>query len=228
MGGRMSSRTALVLLAVLQLTCNQVILTAPSGATITVVANPGFIAANGEVSVISALLIEPSGSPVPDGTVVQFFTTLGSIDEQGKTNDGVARVNLVSDSRSGSADITASSGPVSGTTTVTIGSGRPSLVIVAADPVHILSNGPRQSRIVANVFDASGNAVRSVPVFFSVDGTPSTEFMASGGSPIFTDTNGQAADFLQTKYPRDAATKTVTVTAQTANNITGSVEVTLN
>ena len=99
---RSTSYKPLALLAAgLQLMCHQVILTAPPGSTITLIANPGFISANGGVSVISALVFEPAGTPVPDGTVVQFFTNLGRIDEQGKTNDGVARVNLVADSRSG-------------------------------------------------------------------------------------------------------------------------------
>jgi len=107
----MSLKKAVLVLLVLPFaTCNQVILTAPPGSTIQLTANPPFIAANGDVSVISALVLEPAGTVVPDGTVVQFFTTLGRIDEQGKTNDGVARVNLVSDSRSGKATVTATSG----------------------------------------------------------------------------------------------------------------------
>ena len=103
-------RVFLILLAVAQLTCNQAIMTAPSGSTLTLFANPMFIASNGGVSVISALVIEPSGQPVADGTVVQFFTTLGIIVEQAKTNDGVARVNLRANGRSGEANITAVSG----------------------------------------------------------------------------------------------------------------------
>src|SRR5437899_514002 len=79
-------------------------------------ANPEFIAAHGDVSIISGLLIEPDGQPVADGTVVQFFTDLGHVDEQGKTNDGVVRINLVSDSRSGTATVTAISGGGSTTT----------------------------------------------------------------------------------------------------------------
>jgi hypothetical protein len=101
---------ALALLGLSHLTCNQAIMTAPAGTTLTMNANPGFIPANGGSSVISALLIEPAGTPVADGTVVQFFTDLGTIPEQGKTNDGVVRVNLVSDSRSGVATVTATSG----------------------------------------------------------------------------------------------------------------------
>ena len=91
-------------------TCGQAIMTAPPGSTLALSANPLQIAAHGDVSVITAFVLEATGTPVADGTVVQFFTTLGSIDEQGKTNDGVARVNLVSDSRSGTAHVTAISG----------------------------------------------------------------------------------------------------------------------
>jgi hypothetical protein len=88
----------------------QAILTAPLGSVLRMEANPPFIEANGGVSVISVAVIEPTGTVVPDGTVVQFFTTLGRIDEQGKTNDGIARVNLVSTGLSGVANVTAVSG----------------------------------------------------------------------------------------------------------------------
>ncbi len=59
--------------------------------------------ANGGISVLSAILVEPAGTFVPDGTEVFFFTNLGRVDEVGKTRNGVARVNFVSDARSGSA-----------------------------------------------------------------------------------------------------------------------------
>jgi hypothetical protein len=90
--------------------CGQVLLTAPVGSRLRMEANPTFIEAHGGVSVISVAVVEPAGTVVPDGTVVQFFTTLGRIDEQGKTNDGVARVNLVATGLSGSATVTAISG----------------------------------------------------------------------------------------------------------------------
>src|SRR5437867_1464828 len=111
-------KAALLLVPLLGLlgTCNQAIMNAPPGSTITLIANPEFIAAHGDVSVISGLVLKATGDPVPDGTVVQFFTNLGRIDEQGKTNDGVVRVNLVSDSRSGTATVTAVSGGGSSTT----------------------------------------------------------------------------------------------------------------
>ena len=126
----MTPRKAAVLLLVLLLgTCNQAIMTAPPGSTLSLSANPEHIAAHGDVSVITAFVLEATGTPVADGTVVQFFTTLGSIDEQGKTNDGVARVNLVSDSRSGTAHVTAvSGGDVTTTPTTTTMAAAPPLV----------------------------------------------------------------------------------------------------
>jgi hypothetical protein len=246
---------ALLVLALAHPSCNQAIPNAPAGSTLTMFANPSFIPANGGVSVISVLVIEPNGTPVSDGTVVQFFTTLGSIPEQGKTNDGVVRVNFVSDSRSGKATITAvSGGPAvapapspspsagtggassggsgSATTEVTIGSALPDHVLVTANPIRIRMDDPRQSRIVANVFDANGNAVQNVPVIFTVaqndTAASPTELMASGGAPVFTDSNGQAIDFLQTRHPRDGAPKTVKVTATTANGKSADVEVQIN
>lgn len=88
----------------------QAILTSPAGSLLSMTANPEFIPAHGGVSVISVLVVEPTGTVVPDGTVVQFFTTLGRIDEQGRTNDGVARVNLLATGLSGPAAVTAVSG----------------------------------------------------------------------------------------------------------------------
>ena len=242
----MNARVLLLLLSVVHVTCNQAILTAPPGSILNAFANPEFIAANGDVSVISVLVVEPAGTVVPDGTVVQFFTNLGHIQDQAKTNDGVARANLVSDTRSGTATVTvisggagvapaaspsptaivgtggtsAASGAGNTTVTVVIGSARPKNVIVTASPPRITGSGPaRQSRIVANVFDVNGNGVVNAPVIFAVQepsgDTPvdATETLASRGAPVYTDNNGQAVDFLQTSYPTDLPSKTVTVTA---------------
>ena len=246
-----SLRIALVLgaVALSQIMCHQSILVAPPGSDMDLIANPPFIAAHGEISVITVVLYDPTGNPVADGTVVQFFTDLGKIPEQAKTNDGVARVNFTSDSRSGTAHITAISGGGSAPTAtptsqpagdvgasslsassavagvlnrdtvdVVIGTATPRFVIVTADPVRI-SDG-RTSQITANVFDEEGNPVANVPVVFDVmalsgGAPPSTESMESGSRPLFTDVNGRVTDVLRTRYPRDAAPKSVGVRART-------------
>jgi hypothetical protein len=250
------SSLGLLVLALVHVTCNQVILTAPPGSSLSLFANPQFIPAHGGISIISALVIEPAGTPVPDGTVVQFFTNLGSIDEQGKTNDGVARVNLVSDARSGTAHVVATSGggaapaptpsgsPSPPTTTggsgtgsvdVTVGSETPTRVLLTANPSRITSDS-RSTHIAAMVFDAHGNPVANVPVIFTV-APPSSdplayEFMDSEGRPVFTDNNGRAEDVMRTRYPRDAAQRDVTVTATVpgpgSTFITGTVVVPIN
>ena len=222
-------KALLALLAVGQLTCNQAIMTAPSGSVISLFANPNIIPANGGVSVISALIIEPAGTVVADGTVVQFFTNLGSIDEQGKTNDGVARVNLRATGRSGLASVTAFSGgqavpaPTpsaspggggSGSATseqvqVAIGNLAARSVLVRADPSRITVS--RSTQITATVFDVAGNPLPGVPVFFDMAAGGDTNFLDSGGRPQFTDSNGQAFDVMRT---RNTLPGTATVRAQ--------------
>ena len=242
----MTPRKAAVLLLVLLLgTCNQAIMTAPPGSKFapegSLIANPGFIAAHGDVSVISGLILKATGIPVADGTVVQFFTNLGKIDEQGKTNDGVVRVNLVSDSRSGTATVTAftgsdvgasfldgpvvgfSSGSITGgsavsaamataTATVIIGSARPTTVVLTANPPRITTG--TSTTLLAQVFDETGNPVANVPVIFQITASTVQGRLDSGGQAVFTDNDGRATDTLRTN---STVAGSITVTATTAN-----------
>ena len=250
------TRITLVLLSLGQLTCNQAIMTAPAGSTLSLSVNPDSIASNGGVSVITALVIEPVGTVVADGTVVQFFTTLGVIDEQGKTNDGVARVNLRANGRSGVAKIVAISGgdtvpapnpsptpagtgaaPVSAAAStasaaatdskdVTIGTVGAKSLLAIADPPQITS-ARGSSLIRATVFDTSGNPLPGVPVFFTVATTNNqSSSMDSGGRPVFTDSNGQAFDNLRTRSTI-TSTATVTVTVPSLTPVTVTVPISL-
>ena len=107
MTGRRGAAVALV--AVL-IACEGAYLTAPPGSTLTLVANPIFIASHGGVSELMAIVTESVGTDVPDGTVVFWSTTLGHVDRETRTDRGIARNRLVSDSRSGTATVTAVSG----------------------------------------------------------------------------------------------------------------------
>jgi hypothetical protein len=101
---------AVLAAAVVVSRCESVPLTAPAGSSIFLQANPTSVPANGGRSLVTALVIEPSGSLVPDGTELLFLTDLGSIDGTAQTVDGIARVYFVSDARSGTATVTAMSG----------------------------------------------------------------------------------------------------------------------
>jgi hypothetical protein len=219
--------------------CESVPLTAAPGTSMTLIANPTFVISNGGVSVITAILVEPAGTFVPDGTTVFFFTDLGRVDSSGQTVNGVARVNFVADSRSGEAHVTAiSGGPApaaspstgagtgtgSASVTIAIGGALPSSVQVAANPQRITN--PRQSTIIATVFDQFGNPVQNIPVSFSISGALIEETLASGGSPVYTDSNGQARDTLYTRAPAGGIQKTVDVTASTPKSgVNGTVTV---
>jgi hypothetical protein len=210
--------------------CEAAPLTAPDGSSFFLQANPTFVIANGGISVVTAVITEPAGTFVADGIEVFFFTDLGRIDQVGKTVRGIARVNFVSDSRSGQATITAISGQKAGTAPptvkVAVGSALPSRVLVAADPQRIVS--PRNSAITATVFDANGNPVQNVPVSFTLSATPLEERLESGGALLYTNSNGQVSDVLRTQAPIGLVQKKVTVTATTANGVSGTTIVSVD
>jgi hypothetical protein len=237
------SKARLVVVAALAATlpsCGEAPLTAPAGSSVFLVANPPFVVADGGVSVVTAVITEPAGTFVPDGTEVFFFTDLGRIEASRETKDGVARVNFVADSRSGFANVTAvSGGPAAGgeggegtasgtgsaSVQIAIGSALPVQVVLNANPNSVTIS--TSSRIVANVFDENGNPVKNVPVVFSLDGGSGAETLDSGGGQTFTDSNGQAFDTLRTGAG-SAVLRTVTVTATTSNGTTASVSVGVN
>jgi hypothetical protein len=156
----------------------------------------------------------------------------------------VARVNFVADSRSGTANVIAvSGGPAQGgggeegdssgsgtgsaSVTIVVGSARPVTVTVTANPAGMRSNG--SSHITANVFDTDGNPVSNVPVIFTLTAESGAvkETLDSGGAQQFTNSNGQAFDTLRSRRALGEGA-TVTVTATTANDVSGSVDVTIN
>lgn len=106
----MGRRAAAVALVALLLACEGAYLTAPPGSTLVLVAAPTSIPAHGGVSELTAVVTESIGTAVPDGTVVFWSTSLGRVDRETRTNNGIARNRLVSDSRSGVAFVVAVSG----------------------------------------------------------------------------------------------------------------------
>lgn len=222
---RLGRLGALALAGLVPASCGQALLTAPAESTMFMSVNPPFIAANGDTAIVSVFIIEPAGTPVPDGTVVQFFASLGQIPEQGKTNDGVARVTFRSDARSGVARITA----FSGVTTVdpievTIGAKRPARVIVGLlDPRIDLKSGSNTARFKVTVLDIDGNPVSSVPVRFSVTDNPATDTVLDRTDQN-TDNNGEAAARVQTRRT-GAGTIKVRYQILSATELNGDIEI---
>jgi len=196
---RPSHRACVVALTAVLLSCEGAYLTAPPDSTIDVSANPEFVPAHGGVSEITAFVIEPAGTYVPDGTVVRWTTDLGRIDAETRTRRGVAQARFVSDSRSGTATIKAFSGSVtSDDVVITVGNALIAAIRLRAVPARItISNS---THVIATVVDEFGNPVANVPVFFEVaDANKDTEFFDSAGAPIHTNNNGEAEDVLRTR-----------------------------
>jgi len=224
MGRRLLALTLVVLAG-----CEAAPLTAPNGSTLFLQVNPPFVIANGGIAIVTAVVTEPAGTLVPDGTEVLFFTNLGRIDPVGKTVRGVAAVNFVSDARSGVAGVTAMSGQATATLAapgLTVGSALPARVSVTCDPQRIVS--PRNCRVLATVFDEFGNPVQNVPVSFSLDPGEEgvlEETLDSGGAILYTNSNGQVTDTLRTQAIFGLGQKAVILTATTANGIEGTTTV---
>lgn len=189
------------------LACETAPLLAPTESAITLTATSAVIPLNGSTEVVARVL-DRAGTAVPNGTVVSFSTTLGTMEPQdARTEGGVARARLLATNLSGTATVVAVSGGIaSNSVQVLIGSAAAARILLSATPSAVLVTGTTVS-ITALVLDEAGNRVPGIPVTFSATtGTLSAGLVA-------TDLNGEARVTLVTN--RDAVV-TATAGAQTA------------
>jgi hypothetical protein len=163
--------------------CHKVPLTAPSGAAITLIGAPS-VAASGQMD-ITAVVLEGAlsassgtaatataggGTPVHDGTVVTFTTTLGRFESADvKTKDGKATARFLTDGQSGVASIIAFSGSAkSEALSVNIGSAAATQLTVTSSPQTLPATGG-SAVISAKVEDLQGNGLNGIPVSFTTD-----------------------------------------------------------
>jgi hypothetical protein len=231
------------LLAAIGAACDKVPLLAPSGSVITIFATATTVPVNGSVEIVATVIENgtaqtPStpttpgqpgtpttpttptstpgaGTPVHNGTVVSFTTTLGRIEpREARTQNGEVRVRFHADGQSGIATITAFSGGASGRLeNVRVGTAGAERVVLTATPQALSPTGGN-TEIRARVEDVSGAPIGGVPVNFS------TSFGTLSSGTATTDSGGVASTTLTTT--RDAE-----VTANVAGK-TASVKITLN
>lgn len=199
--------------------CDKVPLLAPTGTVINLFAGTNSVSLNSQVQ-ITATAIENgvdvgtgtgagtgtsragAGTPVQNGTVISFTTTIGQIQpSEARTHNGQVTVQFITGTQSGTATITAYSGGASKTLQLKVGTAAASRVAVSASPQSLGSSGGT-STISALVTDDGGSPISGIPVNFSTDaGT-----LSSGTAT--TDANGIATTTLTT-----VSTATVSVTA---------------
>lgn len=209
----------LVLALVAGTACDKVPLTAPTESTIVLFTNTTSIPVNGTAE-ISATVTESAGTPVQNGTVVTFYTSLGTIEPaEARTQNGKATVRLRAGSASGTATVRATSGgntTVDPQLTIAVGGAAATRVELFATPASLPSGGGNV-QLVAAVYDAGGNRLPGVPVSFVTDNGS-----LSSNSGI-TDSNGEARSTLSTPV---AASITATV-AGGASTLTSTVKIAL-
>jgi PKD repeat protein len=194
--------------------CDQVDFTAPTGSTLSISVQPPSVANNGNAN-ITVVGTRANGAPLPDETIIQFTTNLGSISPNPvKTNNGIANATFRAGVRSGTATITAKSGSADAVTVdVVVGEARPERIILIADPTQ-LPVGGGTIELRAHVTDADGNPLAGVAVFFQTDvGT-----LASGGRAVRTNDAGVAIDRLTTNT--EAHVTAITGNGSTSEEVT--------
>ena len=212
-GGRLHSLFVCVLAAaVVAASCDKAPLLAPGGTVIFLNASANSVSATGSLDIVAVLLEQgtassgdddttpASGTPVHNGTLVSFTTTLGRIEPaEARTTNGSVTVRFIGDGRSGVASILAYSGGARTTLTLNVGGAAAERIVLSATP---LSSSGGTSTVTAKVEDTTGNPLGGVVV----------EFSASRGSLSSTSAT-----------TNDAGVATVTLTSTVESAITATV-----
>ena len=229
----------------LAVACDKVPLLAPTGSVISLFAAANTVPINGDIEIVANVIENGTtstpttpttpgtgtpgtgttgttsttsagaGTPVQNGTLVSFTTTIGRIEpSEARTSNGQVRVRFFAGNQSGTATITAFSGGASGKLeNLKVGAAAVERVILSASP-QTLPPGGGNSTVTARVEDASGLGISGIPVTFTTDN-------GSVNPPtVTTDSNGVAATTLN-------APRTAKVTASVAGK-TADVTVGLN
>ena len=224
----MRRRTLLAGLAVATVApaCDSVPLLAPTQSTVRLVVADASIPTGGSTTVTAAVT-EAAGTPVHDGTVVTFSTTLGVVDPpEAPTERGRASATFTAGPRSGTAEVVAySGGAVSEPVEVTIGAAAVASVEVTARPGSLPPAGGTAA-VVATVLDASRNRLPNVRVTFSATAGALRARVAT------TDPSGEARTALTTTAAAEvtasvgevSGTTLVAVDAATAISISAAPE----
>jgi hypothetical protein len=195
-------------------------LVSPEGATLSISANPTTIPLVGGESTITVIGFRGAadgGGTLPNGTHIFFTTTVGVIEERVAMNDGIARATLRSTGRAGTASVTARSGNGVATEAVEVRigfAGDGTRIVLTANPTTVVAPD-FTSELVATAFDQNNNPLRDVPIIF----TTTAGALASRGSIIRTNANGQAVDRL-TLANESSATVTAISGSVSSNAVT--------
>jgi hypothetical protein len=225
--------------------CDKMPLLAPTGTVITLLPTTTTVSLNSEIVIIATVIengqaiggtgtgsggttantSRGAGTPVQNGTLITFTTTIGRIEpSEARTHNGQVSVKLITAGTSGSATITAYSGGASAQlSNLKIGTAAVKTVSVTTAPQSLgVSGGTVQ--VVASVVDEGGSSLGGVPVTFSTDKgsiSPSTVTTDNSGTATATLTTTATAK-ITAAVGALTGTSTVTVSARSLTSFTAS------
>lgn len=226
--------------------CDKVPLLAPTGSVITLFATTTTVSLNSEVTIVATVIENGAapagngtgtgtgtttttrtgaGTPVQNGTLISFTTTIGRIEpSEARTHNGQVTVKLFTGGTSGTATVTAYSGGASTQlSNLKIGTAAVKTVSVTTTPQSLGSSGGT-TQVVASVTDEGGSALGGVPVTFSTDKgsiSPSTVITDSSGTAVATLSTTATAK-ITAAVGATSGTSTVTVNARSLTSFTAS------
>lgn len=226
--------TCVVLPFALVAACDKVPLLAPTGSVITLLPVTNTVSLNSQVDIIATVIENGAapggtgatgvttaragaGTPVQNGTLISFTTTVGRIEpSEARTHNGQVTVRLIAGGSSGTATVTAYSGGASASTKLLIGTAAVKTVSLTTTPQSLGSNGG-SVQVTAVVTDEGGSILSGVPVTFSTDrGTisPASTTTDSTGVATATLTTTGTAKIIATAGTVQSSEVTVTVNAR--------------
>lgn len=186
--------------------CDKVPLLAPAGTVITLFPTASSVPLNGSVEIVATVIENGvtstpttpgggtgstsqagAGTPVQNGTLVSFTTTLGRIEPaEARTQNGQVRVKFLPNGQSGLATITAFSGGASGRIeNLPVGAAAAGRVVLTSSQSLGPAGGTTEVR--ARVEDESGTPLAGIPVTFrTTAGTLSSTSALTNESGVAT------------------------------------------
>lgn len=211
--------------------CDKVPLLAPTGTVITIIPTSTTVALNSQMPIVATVIehgaasggsgtgststASTGGTPVQNGTLITFTTTIGRIEPaQARTNNGQVTVMLITGNESGTPTITAYSGGATSTNnTIKVGTSAVKTVSINALPATLGSAGGSTS-VTATVVNDAGGPVSGVPVTFTTDKG------VLSASTVTTDASGNATTTLTTSQTAKVSATAGTVSTATPVTVT--------
>ena len=203
--------------------CDKASLLGPIGSSISLTAASQVVPPGGTTE-LTAILLENSGQPVPNGTTVRFTTSLGRIEPfEAQTRNGIATAMFVAGNDSGTAEVRAISGLAAAPGTNTSMTPTPTAPAAPAAP----GAAPAPAAPNATSSSSAGNVVRILvgaagAQAITLSSTPGT--VSPSGSTVeiaafVNDTNGNRLPGVAVTFSTTRGTLNPTIANTDGNGI---------